>query len=87
MVRLPRRWREILDRDRHTVQRTQRIAADHRRFSRLGPGASLLGIDEGEGIESRLHPLDAGERRFDGLDRRDTLVADQRRQLACADVR
>ena len=60
--------RQILDRDRHAVERPERLLRHHRPFGLPRLGERLLRIGETEGVERTVHLLNAGEtvlHRFD----------------------
>ena len=71
---------QVLDVQRHPVQRTDRLAARQRRVGRLRIGPRLFGTDRDEAVERRLHPLGTRQHVLDDLGGRDPLLADQRRQ-------
>jgi hypothetical protein len=67
---------QILDRERHTVERADRSARHQRR---LGPAGAFPGLVRGhrdEGVHDRLERLDPPENGVDDLDGRDGLRAD-----------
>ena len=76
-----RRVREVLDRHRHAVQRADGAAPGERRpgFPRRRAGG--VGVQRGEGVETRFERLDAREDGVDDIDRRQFAVADQARQV------
>ncbi len=76
---------QILDRERHAVQRSQRIAARHGGFGRARRCPRLLGAHRDKGVEARLALRDAGEDALHYLDRRHRTPCDERGQLGRRD--
>ena len=72
---------QILDRERHAVQRPQRLARHDGHLGGQGRLAGLLGGDGAEGVEPRVQPLDPRQHRVDDLDRGDRLLPDQPGQV------
>ena len=73
---------EVLDRERHAVQRPERRAPLAER-PLGGPGVAprLIGRQRHEGVQVRVEPVDAVEHRVHHLDRRDLAAANERGQL------
>ena len=61
--------REVLDRDRHPVERSQRLAPHRTGLGRLGRFQRLIGEYEAEAVQGGVDRLDALERVLDHLDR------------------
>ena len=59
----------VLDRDRHAVQRAQRVSPRDRRLGRLCLRACPLVERHREHVERRLKPLGARDHRVDHFDR------------------
>ena len=67
----------VFERDRHAVQRADRLALHHRDL-RLARGHPRdLGGDHAVGVQPRIERLDAREQRFGDLDGRELLVTDE----------
>ena len=61
---------QVLDRDRHAVQGSERRARHDRSFRLLRRIACAVGRQRGESVDPRFEPLDPGQHRIDDLDRR-----------------
>ena len=73
--------REVLDRHRHAVQRTEARAAPGRRRRLLRGLQRRLGGHRAVGVQARVHALEAGEHRLHEVERRDRAARDQRDEL------
>ena len=67
----PARRREVLDGDRHAVQRAQRLAGQHGRLGAARVPARLVRGDGAERVQRGIEPVDPVEERIEHLDRRD----------------
>ncbi len=61
---------QVLERDRHAVQRPDRMAGADRLVGRLGGEPRVVGIDLDKGVQLRVVRRDAREQRLDDIDRR-----------------
>lgn len=75
--------REILDRHRETVKRTQSRAVSHRGFALLGARSGFFAIDRAERIELWIYLFDPGETRFEQCDGRQLAGADALGEKGC----
>jgi len=75
------RVERVLERERHTVQRAERLALHHRDLRLARGHARDVGRDHAEGVEARVQRLDAGQQRLGDLDGRELLVTDERGDL------
>src|SRR5207245_8728345 len=73
--------REVLDRDRNTVQGLQLRALLHRALRLARPGERLLRGDGAKGVDRGVDPLDRREMRLDHFDRARLFSADETREL------
>jgi hypothetical protein len=74
--------RGVLDRDRHAVERPERRATTPA-IRRLGGQApALLLIQQTDGIESRIDPVQLRQRGFQHIDRRQLACSETPRHLA-----
>ena len=71
--RQPRDIDDVLDADRHAVQRSAQAARLGFRFGRLGGIHRLIGLEPDEGIEPGIEGGDAIEQRLRQRDRRQFL--------------
>ena len=78
--------REVLDRDRHAVERPVRRAARQAPVGRAGEGERLLAVDEAEAVERLVDLVDARQGVAHRLDRGKLAVADHARKLGGARV-
>jgi hypothetical protein len=63
------------------VERSKVVAAQHGGLGSPGELASLVGVDEAEGVETGVQRPDAGEDGVDGLDGRDVPGTNLRGEL------
>ena len=61
---------QVFERDRHAVQRSDRMAGADRLVGGLGGEPRVVGIDVDKGVQLRIVRGDAGEQRLDDIDRR-----------------
>ena len=72
---------QVLDRQRHAVQRAEIVARHDRRLGGAGVGQRQVRIDRDEGAQPAVQPLDPVEAGLHGLDRRNPLLPDILRQV------
>jgi len=66
----------VLDRERHAVQRPERLAAHERLVQLAGPCTSCVRFQLRDGVQLGIDGLDAGEAGVNGLERGEAALAD-----------
>ncbi len=77
---------QVLQRDRHPVERPDRVAGADRPVGALRREARIVGEHRGEGLELRLAGRDGLEHRLHGLDRRDRFAGNSLGELGGREV-
>ena len=72
---------DVLDRERDTVERPERLARHHLAFRLARPGHGLVAAQRDEAVQLALQPLGARKNRARRLDGRDILAGDARAKL------
>ncbi len=75
--------RDVLDADRHTVQRAERLTLHHRVFGAPGGVTRLVGGKRDDGVDLRIERFDCGNVSIEHLDRTYGARRNQPRQFAC----